>query len=68
MPIDTDLILRQARELQRLEVAPARAAELAEEVRALLDNAVRAAQDAQFDDEPDRFLYLLSALRDPPLR
>jgi hypothetical protein len=67
MTIDADLIGRQAREFQELEVAPARAGELAQELRALVDNALRAAQDAQFDDEPDRFLYLLSALRDPPL-
>jgi len=67
MPIDADLISRQARELQQLEVAGARAAELALEVRALVDNALRAAQDARFDDDPDRFLYLLSMLRDPPL-
>lgn len=65
--IDAALIERQARELQQLEVPAARAAELAEEVRALIDNTLRAAQGAQFDDEPDRFLYALSALRDPPL-
>ena len=67
MTIDADLIARQARELQQLQVATARAAELAEEVQALIENALRAAQGAQFDDEPDRFLYVLSTLRDPPL-
>jgi hypothetical protein len=67
MPIDADLILRQAHELQELGVSPARAAELAEELRALVANVLGAAQDAQFDDEPDRFLCVLSELRDPPL-
>jgi hypothetical protein len=67
MAIDADLIGRQARELQQLEVAAPRAAELAEEVRTLLESALSAARDAQFDDVPDHFRYLLSALRDPLL-
>jgi hypothetical protein len=67
MSIDADLIVVQARELHQLDVGKARAAELAHEVQALIDNALKAAQSAHFDDEPDRFLYLLSALRDPPL-
>jgi hypothetical protein len=67
MTIDAELIARQARDLQQLEVTTARATELAEEVHALIGNALRAAQSARFDDEPDRFLYVLSALRDPPL-
>lgn len=67
MAIDADLIGRQARELQQLEVATPRAAELAEEVRTLLESALSAARDAQFDDVPERFLFMLTALRDPPL-
>lgn len=67
MGIDADLILRQAQELQRLRLDTARAEELADEVRGLIDSALRAAQDADFDDNPDRFLYALAALRDPAL-
>ena len=67
MFIDVELILRQAHDLQNLQLGTARAAELAVEVTALVDTAMRAARDAGFDDEPDRFLYLLHALRDPPL-
>ena len=68
MTITSDLILSEALELQRLTLDPRRAAELAEEVRALVDNALRAGEGAEFDDEPDRFLYVLLALRDEPLR
>lgn len=64
MPIDPDLILRQAIEVQRLKLDPRRAAELAEETQALIDNAFRASQSAQFEDDPDRFVSVLWELRD----
>lgn len=67
MSIDAELIQRQAAELQRLQLEPARATELAEEVRVLVDNAMSASMEASFDDDPDSFLYLLAALRDAPL-
>jgi hypothetical protein len=67
MTIDADLILREAREFQQLELSPARAAELAVEVHALIQPVAHAANSAEFDDEPARFLHMLSALRDAPL-
>lgn len=67
MTIDSDLILRQARDIQRLALDPARAAELAEETRALIENVLAASQAAVFEDDPDRFVSLLHALRDSDL-
>ena len=67
MTIDADLILREAREFQELALSPERAAELAVEVRALIENVLQVADSAEFDDEPAHFLHVLSALRDAPL-
>ena len=64
MPIDPDLILSAAREVQRVELDPARAAELAEEAQALFESALTAGEHAEFDDVPDRFVSLLWDLRD----
>lgn len=64
MPIDAKLILQQAQQIQELELDPARAAELAYEMRSLIDDVHAAAQTALFDDEPARFVSLLYQLRD----
>jgi hypothetical protein len=64
MPIDADLILRHASEVQRVQLERARAAELAEEAQSLFDSALLAGERAQFDDDPDRFVRLLWELRD----
>ena len=64
MAIDADLILRQARHIQRLELDTGRAQELAEETRALIENVFAASQAAAFEDNPDQFALLLSELRD----
>jgi hypothetical protein len=64
MPIDTDLILRQASEVQRVQLERMRAAELAEEVQSLFDSALIAGERAEFDDDPDRFVSLLWELRE----
>jgi hypothetical protein len=63
MTINSDLILRQA-QVQRLTLDPNRAVELAEEARALIDNAFVASEAAIFEDDPDRFLSVLWELRD----
>ena len=64
MPIDAELILRHAKNVQRLELNPVRAAELAQETAALVENALAASQAAAFEDDPDQFTRLLHALRD----
>ena len=64
MPIDTDLILRLASEVQRVELDRSRAAELAEEAQAFFESALIAGERADFDDDPDRFPSLLWQLRD----
>jgi hypothetical protein len=64
MPIDTDLILRHASEVQRIQLERARAAELAEEAQSLFDSAQIGGERAEFDDNPDRFVSLLWELRD----
>lgn len=62
--IDTDLILRQARELQRLELTRTRAQELAQETTGLVETAFAAAAGVEFEDEPGQFLAVLSELRE----
>jgi hypothetical protein len=65
MPIDMNLILRFAGDVQRLELDVSRAVELAEEAKALCESALVAGERAEFDDDPDRFAGLLWQLRDP---
>jgi len=67
MPIDTELILRQALEFARLELDPARAAELSSELRGLVEGWAAIIESATFDDDPAHFLAVLSDLADPPL-
>jgi hypothetical protein len=64
MTIDADLILRQARELQRLSLAPPRAQELARETSDLVEAALAAATGTEFENEPEEFLAVLSELRE----
>ena len=64
MAIDTDFILRQARELQRLELTRTRAHELAQETAGLVESAFAAAAGVEFEDEPEQFLAVLSELRE----
>jgi len=64
MDIDDALILRQAREIQRLAVDGERARELALELNALLEAAVAISDDAAFDDDPGGFATFLWRLRD----
>jgi hypothetical protein len=64
MAIDADLILRQAKDIQRVELEPTRAAELADETAGLIENALAASQAAAFEDHPDEFTRLLRELRD----
>lgn len=62
--IDSDLILRQARAIQRLELDASRAAELAVELDDLIDSVFAASAAAAFEDDPSGFASLLCALRD----
>jgi len=62
--IDIDLILRLARELQRLELTRTRAHELAEETADLVESVFAAAAGVDFEDEPGQFLAALSELRE----
>jgi hypothetical protein len=64
MAIDAELILREAHEVQRMQIDRSRAGELAEEARALFDSAFLAAEHAAFEDDPDRFVSLLWELRE----
>jgi hypothetical protein len=62
-PVSAALLLAQAEQLLAIELAPARAAELAKEVQKLND-AVRAAlPQLDFNDDPARFSALLVALK-----
>ena len=67
MSIDADLIVRQAREVARLELDPTRAAELAHEINALIKNVLAASESIAFEDEPGQFTSVLNALRDRDL-
>lgn len=64
MVIDTDFILRQARELQRLELTRARAREIAQETMGLVVAAFAATAGVEFEDAPEQFLAVLSELRE----
>jgi len=64
MAIDTDLILRQAADVQRLTLTATRAKELAQETQAILDSAFAASESTAFEDAPAQFLALLVELRD----
>jgi len=64
MRIDPSLIERQARELQRLELEPGRAEELAAELLNLLEAAAAAGEQAQFEDDPADFPATLVRLRE----
>lgn len=64
MAIDTDLVIRQARELQRLELTRARAQELAQETTGLVETAFAAAAGVELEDAPEQFLAVLSELRE----
>jgi len=64
MAIDAELILRQARDLQRLDLDPARANELAEELRSLVEDAFVVSAAVPFEDDPGRFVGTLWELRD----
>ena len=66
MPIDPDLMLRTAREVQRVDLDRSRAAELVEEAQALFESGLAAGERAEFDDIPDSFVSLLWKLRDRP--
>ena len=66
MPIDPDLMLRAAREVQRVELDRSRADELVEEAQGLFESGLAAGERADFDDIPDRFVSLLWKLRDRP--
>jgi hypothetical protein len=62
--IDTELILRLARDLQRLELTRTRAQELAAETAGLVENAFAAAESLGFEDEPGQFVAVLAELRE----
>ncbi len=64
MSIDADLVLREAREVQHVELGRERAVELASELESLLGAASRVAQDVSFDDDPGAFATSLWRLRD----
>lgn len=65
--VSTDLIDRQARELQDIELTPERTAELAVEVGRYNREVAQAARGLDFDEEPADFTRVLRRLRrDPP--
>ena len=53
------LILRQAAELQNLDITEERAEQLAPEVQSINHDVVEAAFDLEFDDEPVGFFRAL---------
>ena len=67
MAIDSEFVVRQALEVAQLDVDRVRAAELAIEVRGLIENGRAIAEGIAFDDDPSHFLAVLAALADPPL-
>jgi hypothetical protein len=64
MAIDTDLILRQASDVQKLRLTASRASEIARETQEMLDSAFAASEDTAFEDAPSQFLAMLVELRD----
>ena len=57
--VSSELIRRQASELQRVSVSDERASELAVELESLNSAVFEAALDLEFDDEPAGFARLL---------
>ena len=64
--VSTDLIDRQARELQDITLTPERTAELAVEVGRYNHEVAQAAQALDFDEEPADFARTLRDLRREP--
>ena len=61
--VTPELIARQAQELQDLDLAPARCAELAAEVEGYNRQVAEAAAELEFENEPAEFARALRALR-----
>jgi len=64
--VSDDLIKRQARELQGIELTDERCTELAVEVGGYNRRVSDAAADLEFDNEPAEFAKLLRGLRREP--
>jgi hypothetical protein len=62
------LIQEHGRQLARLDIAAARAGELAAEVARLNDSVLDAAARADFNDEPARFAAVLESNREKSKR